>query len=44
MATKLRNAGFEPSPTSPEEFREFIRQETVKFGRVIAEAGVKPAN
>jgi tripartite-type tricarboxylate transporter receptor subunit TctC len=43
MATKLRNAGFEPSPTSPEEFREFIRQETKKFGQVIVEAGVKPA-
>jgi len=43
MATKLRNAGFEPAPTTPEEFRDFIRQETAKFGRVIVEAGVKPA-
>ncbi len=42
MATKLRNVGFEPAPTSPEEFREFIRAELKKFGQVIVEAGVKP--
>ena len=43
MATRLRNAGFEPAPTSPEEFRDFIRAELKKFGQVIVEAGVKPA-
>jgi tripartite-type tricarboxylate transporter receptor subunit TctC len=43
MAAKLRNAGFEPSPTTPEEFRDFIRKETAKFGKVIIDAGVKPA-
>jgi len=42
MAMKLRNVGFEPAPTSPEEFRDFIRAELKKFGQVIVEAGVKP--
>ena len=41
MAGKLRNAGFEPSPTTPGEFRSFIRQESAKFARIIAEAGIK---
>ncbi|MCC6534411.1 MAG: tripartite tricarboxylate transporter substrate binding protein [Burkholderiales bacterium] len=40
LAAKLRAMGFEPAPTSPEEFREFIRVETAKFGKVIVEAGV----
>jgi tripartite-type tricarboxylate transporter receptor subunit TctC len=43
MSTKLRNVGFEPAPTTPEEFRAFIRNETAKFGRVIIEADIKPA-
>ena len=41
LAGKLRGFGFEPSPTSPEQFREFIRNESAKFARIIAEAGVK---
>jgi len=41
MAGKLRNAGFEPSPTAPEEFRAFIRKESAKFARIIVEAGIK---
>ena len=43
LGKKLRAAGFEPSPTTPEEFREFIRRETEKFGKVIVEADIKPA-
>ncbi len=42
MAKRLRNAGYEPAPTSPEEFRDFIRSELKKFGQVIVAAGVKP--
>jgi tripartite-type tricarboxylate transporter receptor subunit TctC len=42
LAKKLRAMGFEPSPTTPEEFRQFIRAETAKFARVIVEAGIKP--
>lgn len=41
MAGKLRASGFEPSPTSPEQFRAFIRQESAKFARIIAEAGIR---
>ena len=43
LSTKLRAFGFEPSPSTPEEFRDFIRKETEKFGRVIVEADIKPA-
>lgn len=41
LGAKLRAVGFEPSPTTPEEFRDFIRRELAKFGQVIVEAGVK---
>jgi len=41
MAGKLRNVGFEPSPTTPEQFRAFIREESAKFARIIVEAGIK---
>jgi tripartite-type tricarboxylate transporter receptor subunit TctC len=40
VAAKLRESGFEPSPTTPEQFREFIRAESAKFGRIIVEANV----
>ena len=39
--TKFRSMGFEPAPTTPEQFREFIRTESAKFGKIIVEAGVK---
>ena len=41
VAAKLRAVGFEPAPTTPEQFREFIRSESAKFARIIVEAGVK---
>jgi tripartite-type tricarboxylate transporter receptor subunit TctC len=41
LVTKFRAMGFEPAPTTPEEFRQFIRTETAKFGKIIVEAGVK---
>jgi tripartite-type tricarboxylate transporter receptor subunit TctC len=41
MAGKLRNVGFEPAPTTPEQFRAFIRQESAKFAKIIVEAGIK---
>jgi tripartite-type tricarboxylate transporter receptor subunit TctC len=41
LVTKMRSMGFEPSPTSPEEFREFIRGESAKFAKIIKEAGIK---
>ena len=41
MSNKLKASGFEPSPMSPEEFRQFIRNESAKFANIIAEAGIK---
>jgi tripartite-type tricarboxylate transporter receptor subunit TctC len=41
LTAKLRGFGFEPAPTTPEQFREFIRSESTKFGKIIVEAGVK---
>ena len=43
LVAKFRNLGFEPAPSTPEEFRTFIRNESAKFGRIIVEAGVKLA-
>ncbi len=44
MAAKLRASGFEPSPTTPEEFRQFIRSESAKFAKIIVDAGIKLEN
>ena len=41
LTAKFRNMGFEPAPSTPEQFREFIRAESAKFARIITEAGVK---
>jgi tripartite-type tricarboxylate transporter receptor subunit TctC len=41
IVAKLRENGFEPSPTTPDQFREFIRAESTKFGKIVVEAGVK---
>jgi tripartite-type tricarboxylate transporter receptor subunit TctC len=38
---KIRVLGAEPSPSSPEAFAEFIRSESAKWGRLIAETGIK---
>ena len=41
LVTKFRGLGFEPSTTTPEQFRQFIRSESAKFGAIIVEAGLK---
>lgn len=41
LVTRFRSLGFEPSPNAPEQFREFIRNESTKSGKIIIEAGVK---
>jgi tripartite-type tricarboxylate transporter receptor subunit TctC len=38
---KIRVLGAEPAPSSPEKFAEFIRSESVKWGKLIADAGIK---
>lgn len=37
---KIRNLGAEPSPSSPGAFAGFIRRESEKWGKVIADAGI----
>lgn len=41
LVSKFRALGFEPSPNTPEQFRDFIRAESAKFGKIIVDAGVK---
>ena len=41
FTARLKGMGFEPSPTTPEQFRDFIRNESAKFAKIIVEAGVK---
>jgi tripartite-type tricarboxylate transporter receptor subunit TctC len=40
-AEKIRALGAEPAPSSPETFAAFIRSESVKWGKLIADAGIK---
>src|SRR5450759_2145599 len=41
VADKLRGMGFEPAPNTPEQYREFIRNESAKFAKIIVDANVK---
>ena len=38
---KIRVLGAEPAPTSAEAFAKFIQSESAKWGKLIAEAGIK---
>jgi tripartite-type tricarboxylate transporter receptor subunit TctC len=38
---KIRGLGAEPKPTSAEGFAKFIQSESAKWGKLIAEAGIK---
>jgi tripartite-type tricarboxylate transporter receptor subunit TctC len=40
-AAKIRVLGAEPAPSSPEGFAKFIRSENAKWGKLIADAGIK---
>jgi len=42
LADKLRTLGAEPKPGTPEAFGQFIRSESAKWAKVVAEAGIKP--
>jgi tripartite-type tricarboxylate transporter receptor subunit TctC len=42
MRASLLDQGAEPVPGTPEEFAAFIKSETLKWGRVIKTAGIKP--
>lgn len=41
LVAKFRGLGFESAPNTPEQFREFIRSESMKSGKIIVDAGVK---
>ncbi len=38
---KIRGLGAEPAPGTPDAFAKFIQSESAKWGRLIAEAGIK---
>ena len=38
---KIRILGAEPAPSSPEAFAQFIQSESAKWGKLIADAGIK---
>ncbi len=38
---KLSAAGIEPKLSTPEQFASFIRAETVRYAKVIRDAGIK---
>ena len=40
-AEKIRVLGAEPAPSSPESFARFIQSESIKWAKVIADAGIK---
>jgi tripartite-type tricarboxylate transporter receptor subunit TctC len=37
---KMQKVGFEPLSSTPEQFTEFIRKETARYGKVIREANL----
>jgi tripartite-type tricarboxylate transporter receptor subunit TctC len=41
VAERLTSVGAEPVPSTPEAFGAYIRSESEKWGKVVAEAGVK---
>jgi tripartite-type tricarboxylate transporter receptor subunit TctC len=40
-AEKIRVLGAEPAPSSPDRFAAFIRSESLKWGKLITDAGIK---
>ena len=42
LVTDLRTLGAEPKPGTAEAFGLFIRSESAKWAKVVAEAGIKP--
>ena len=40
-AQRLRDVGYEPAGTTPEQFTEMIRNEITKWTKLIREAGIK---
>jgi tripartite-type tricarboxylate transporter receptor subunit TctC len=38
---KLKTYGMSPAPGTPEQFDAFLRSESVRYGKVVREAGIK---
>ena len=38
---KLAQAGVTPSPSTPEDFARYLKQEIARWGRLIREKGIK---
>jgi tripartite-type tricarboxylate transporter receptor subunit TctC len=38
---KFRSNGMSPAPTTPEQFGAFLQSESVRYAKVVREAGVK---
>ncbi len=41
IQTNIRAVGVEPAPSTPQAFADYIKSETVKWGQVIRNAGIK---
>jgi tripartite-type tricarboxylate transporter receptor subunit TctC len=41
VRSKLAQAGVTPSPSSPEEFARYLKDEIARWGKVIREKGIK---
>ncbi len=41
IQTNIRGIGVEPAPSTPQAFADYIKSETVKWGEVIRNAGIK---
>ena len=44
MRERLIGIGAEPSPSTPEAFGKFLKQETARWSKLLKEAGVKPTS
>jgi len=42
LKERLATVGIEPRPTTPEQFASYIKSETVRFAKVIKDAGIQP--
>lgn len=42
LKQRLAGAGVEPLTDTPEHFAQFIKSETVRFGKIVKAAGIKP--
>ena len=42
LVKKLRDQGGEPAPMTTEQFREFIKTESLQYGRVVEAAKITP--